>query len=64
MMTPQLAYLYEELWATTKQLDEVRAKLFDCQRDQYFLQKRIAEIKNEEFEIDAKFECGETRIIN
>ena len=63
MMNRTLSYLFEELWSTTKELDEVRARLFDLQRDQYFLQKNIAEIRNEEFEVDAKFECGETRIV-
>jgi len=63
-MNHNLNHLYEELWATTKQLDEVRAKLFDVQRDQYFLQKEIARIKGEEFETEAQFEVGGTRIVN
>jgi hypothetical protein len=62
-MKNNLHHLYEELWSTTKQLDEARAKLFDVQRDQYFLKKEIARIKGEEFETDAQFECGATRIV-
>jgi hypothetical protein len=38
--------------------------LFDVQRDQYFLQKEIAQIKGEEFETEAQFEVGATRIVN